>query len=123
VAKGAEGAIKLARILARGGHAGMLVDQKLNAGIAVPFFGRDAMTAPAAMQLGLRFRIPIVPLRTERLGGARFRITLLPPLEPPATGDRDADVRILMERMNALLETWIRERPEQWLWVHKRWPD
>ncbi|WP_448190604.1 lipid A biosynthesis lauroyl acyltransferase [Azospirillum sp. sgz301742] len=123
VPKGPDGAIKLARILTRGGHAGMLVDQKLNTGIAVPFFGRDAMTAPAAMQLGLRLRIPIVPLRTERLEGARFRITLLPPLEPPATGDRDADVRILMERMNALLEAWIRERPEQWLWVHKRWPD
>lgn len=123
VPKGAEGARQLIRILSRGGHAGILVDQKMNDGIAVPFFGRDAMTAPAAVQLGLRLGIPIVPLHTERLGGARFRITLLPPLEPPATGDRTADVRILMERMNALLEAWIRERPEQWLWVHKRWPD
>ncbi|HYH22431.1 MAG TPA: lipid A biosynthesis lauroyl acyltransferase [Azospirillum sp.] len=123
VPKGAEGARALIRILGSGGHVGMLIDQKMNDGIPVPFFGRDAMTAPAAAQLALRAGIPILPARIERLGGARFRVTVFPPLEPPATGDRNADSRVLMERMNALLEGWIRERPEQWLWMHRRWPD
>ncbi|MGQ9370380.1 lipid A biosynthesis lauroyl acyltransferase [Azospirillum sp. ST 5-10] len=121
--KGAEGARALVRLLAKGGHAGLLIDQKMNDGIAVPFFGRDAMTAPAAAQLALRFGIPLHPVRTERLGGARFRVTVLPTLDVPATGDRSADVREVMVRLNAQLEAWIRERPEQWLWLHRRWPD
>lgn len=123
IPKGAEGARTLLRVLTRGGHVGMLIDQKMNDGMPVPFFGRDAMTAPAAAQLALRLGIPLVPARAERLDGARFRITVLPPVEPPSTGDRNADVRILMERLNSLLEQWIRERPAEWLWLHRRWPD
>lgn len=123
IPKGAEGARVMLRVLTKGGHVGMLIDQKMNDGIPVSFFGRDAMTAPAAAQLALRLNIPLVPARTERLGGARFRITVLPPVEPPATGDRNADVRILMGRLNHLLEQWIRERPADWLWVHRRWPN
>ncbi len=123
IPKGSDGARTLIRVLTKGGHVGMLIDQKLNDGMPVPFFGRDAMTAPAAAQLALRLGIPLVPARTERLNGARFRVTVLPPVEPPNTGDRNADVRILMERLNALLEQWIRERPAEWLWLHRRWPD
>ena len=41
----------------------------------------------------------------------------------PNTGDRAADVAETMRRVNALFEDWIRERPEQWLWLHRRWPD
>ncbi|WP_448207622.1 LpxL/LpxP family acyltransferase [Azospirillum sp. sgz302134] len=123
IPKGAEGARKLIRLLGKGAHVGLLIDQKMNDGIPVPFFGRDAMTAPAAAQLALRFGIPLVPALGERLGGARFRITVLPPVEPPSTGDRNADVRVLMEHLNHLLEQWIRERPAEWLWLHRRWPN
>ena len=94
----------------------------MNDGIAVPFFGRDAMTAPALARLGLRFRCPIVPIRTERLDGARFRFTVLPPLEMADTGDQAADVLTTMTRVNATIESWVRARPEQWLWLHRRWP-
>ncbi len=121
--KGKEGARRLVEALRNGGHLGMLVDQKMNDGIAVPFFGRDAMTAPALAQLALRFDCPVVPARVERLGGARFRITLHPPMNLPASGDRHADVAETMRRVNAILESWIRERPGQWLWLHRRWPD
>ena len=101
----------------------MLVDQKMNDGIAVPFFGRAAMTAPALAQLGLRYRCPVVPVRLERLAGCRFRVTIHPPLSFPDTGDQAADVRTTMTAVNALLEGWIRAGPEQWLWLHRRWPD
>ncbi len=121
--KGAVGAKELIRALRKGEHLGMLVDQKLNDGIPVPFFGRDAMTAPAVAELALLFRCPVVPARVERLAGARFRLTIYPPLELPETGDRRADVAEAMRRINALFEDWIRARPEQWLWVHRRWPD
>ncbi len=123
IPKGPDGARRLIRVLAEGGHAGLLIDQKMNDGIPVPFFGRDAMTAPAAAQLALRFGLPLVPVRTERLGGARFRVTVAAPLETPSTGSRADDARAVMARLNSLLEAWIRERPAEWLWVHRRWPE
>lgn len=122
IPKGAEGARTILRVLGRGGHVGMLIDQKLNDGVAVPFFGHSAMTAPAAAMFALKFRLPLVPVRVERIGGARFRITVQPPIDLPAGPDPKADMHDLMERLNHRIEGWIRERPEQWLWVHRRWP-
>ena len=123
IPKGPRGARDGISVLARGGHIGMLVDQKMNDGIAVPFFGRPAMTAPALAQLALRFDCPVVPARIERLRGTRFRLTFYPPLEIPRTGDRSTDVRAIMTEVNRILEGWVRETPSQWLWPHRRWPD
>lgn len=121
--KGREGARAALELLRAGGHVGMLVDQKLNDGIAVPFLGREAMTAPAPAQLALKFRCPLVPVHVKRLGGARFRLIIEAPLELPDTGDRQADIRSLTRRINTVIEGWIRAHPEQWLWLHRRWPD
>ena len=121
--KGAEGARRAIEIMRNGGHLGMMVDQKMNDGIAVPFFGRDAMTAPALARIALKFHCPVVPAKVERTHGAHFSISVLPPLELPATGDRQADVKAGMTLVNRIIEGWIRESPEQWLWVHRRWPD
>jgi KDO2-lipid IV(A) lauroyltransferase len=123
IPKGREGARALFSLLRNGGHAAFLVDQKMNDGIAVPFFGRDAMTAPAIAQFGFRLGCVIVPFRTERLKGAHFRITVFPPMELIPTGDRAADEQAVMARINAMVEGWIRAAPEQWLWLHRRWPD
>jgi len=123
IAKGAIASRRAVAALRRGGHVSLLADQKLNEGIAVPFFGRPVMTAPALALLALRFDCAVLPVRVERLQGARFRLTLYPPLELPRTGNRDADVAALMAAVNATLERWIRERPEQWFWVHSRWPE
>ena len=123
IPKGAEGARKAIATMNAGGHLAMVVDQKMNDGIAVPFFGRQAMTAPALAQLALKFDCPVVPVRVERLGGCRFRMTFFPPMEIGSTGDRKADVVRIMTRVNALIEGWIRARPEQWLWLHRRWPE
>jgi len=122
VPKGAEGGRELVRQLRQGGSIALLVDQKQNDGIAVPFFSRDAMTAPAIARLGYRFGCPIIPVRFERLRGARFRCTVMRPIEMPETGDAARDVARTMTRVNAMLEEWIRARPEQWLWIHARWP-
>jgi len=123
VTKGAAAAREMLATLKAGGHVAMLVDQKMNDGIPVAFFGRPAMTAPALAQLALRFDCPIVPVRLERLDGARFRLTLLAPLARRDSGDAVADVDEIMHRVNALVEQWIRNRPAQWLWLHHRWPD
>ena len=123
IPKGAVAARRAVAALRRGAHVSLLADQKLNDGIAVPFFGRPAMTAPALALLALRFDCAVLPARVERLEGAHFRLTLYPPLDLPRTGNRDADVAALMRSVNATLEGWVRERPEQWFWVHSRWRD
>ena len=123
IQKGPEGARQALIVLKKGGHLGMLVDQKMNDGIPIPFFGRDAMTAPAQAVFATKFKCPLVPARVERIKGAHFRVTVLPPMEFPHTADGHDDNRLLLIRINALLEEWIRERPDQWLWVHKRWPE
>ncbi|HYC13965.1 MAG TPA: lauroyl acyltransferase [Stellaceae bacterium] len=122
VAKGSAGGRDLIRHLRRGGSIAVLVDQKQNDGIAVPFFGRDAMTAPAIARLGYGFHCPIIPVRVERLRGARFRCTVLPPIEMARTGSPESDVLTTMTRVNAVIEDWVRANPEQWLWIHRRWP-
>ena len=123
VPKGAEGARALLRLLARGGRVGLLVDQRMSDGIEAPLFGRPAMTSAAAAQLALRFGLPLLPAHCQRLDGAHFRIVVDAPLELAVTGDRRADVLAATVRLNALLEGWIRDRPEQWLWLHRRWRD
>jgi Kdo2-lipid IVA lauroyltransferase/acyltransferase len=123
IPKGAVAARRAIATLRSGAHLTMLADQKMNDGIPVPFFGRPAMTAPALAALALRFDCDVLPARVERLGGAHFRLTVSPPLPLPRTGDSHADAAALMAQVNAILETWIRDRPEQWFWVHQRWPD
>ena len=61
--------------------------------------------------------------KVERLEGTHFRLTIYPPLRIEKSGERERDVLALMTRVNAIIEGWIRERPEQWLWLHRRWPD
>ena len=121
--KGQKGARLAVAALKEGRPIGLLADQKMNDGIAVPFFGRPAMTAPALAELARKFRAPIFPIRTERLAGARFRITVMPPWNVADSGDRRSDVADGMRRVNAILEDWIRARPAQWLWLHRRWPE
>jgi KDO2-lipid IV(A) lauroyltransferase len=69
------------------------------------------------------FDCDVWPARVERLDGARFRLTVFPPLPVTRSGEPHADAAALMARVNLTLEAWIRDRPEQWLWVHRRWPD
>jgi KDO2-lipid IV(A) lauroyltransferase len=121
-AKGAQGARAALTHLQNGGSLGLLVDQKMNDGIAVPFFGRPAMTAPAIAQFALRFHAPILPVQIVRLGPARFRMICEPPLNIAFTGDKQTDTTAILLAVNATLERWIREKPESWLWLHRRWP-
>ena len=123
IPKGATAARRAFAALYRGEHLTMLADQKLNEGIPVPFFGRPAMTATALALLALRFQCDVLPARVERLGGTRFRLTVFPPLPLPKTGSHSADIAELTAAVTAVLELWIRDRPDEWLWVHRRWPD
>ena len=120
--KGSKGARAAVIHLARKGYLGMLVDQKMNDGIEARLFGLKAMTAPAAAALAVRFGCPIIPGRVQRIGPARFRMVCDTPLTPPASGNQQADVAALTQTINDHLERWIRERPHEWLWLHRRFP-
>jgi Kdo2-lipid IVA lauroyltransferase/acyltransferase len=100
----------------------ILVDQKLREGIAVPFFGRDAMTTPAPAALALKTGARIVVVANRRLPGARFHVSILAPLDFVPSGEEAHDVLALTAAITARIEEIVREDPGQWLWIHQRWP-
>ena len=110
-------------VLRRGEMLGILIDQKFNNGISSRLMGHDAMTAPGPAVLSMQFNCPVIPVRIERIHGTKFRISYYPALDAPRTNDKDEDVRVLTQRLNDVLEVWIGERPGQWLWLHRRWPE
>ena len=121
IPKGPKGIKLLLQSLRSGQHLGVLMDQKMNDGISVPFFGFNAMTAPAIAELALRFDCPIVPVHIERLEGAKFRIIFEEPLLVEISGDKNQDVYRLLLKVNEKIEEWVEANPEQWLWLHNRW--
>jgi KDO2-lipid IV(A) lauroyltransferase len=115
--KGKKSARELISVLKEGKSVGMLTDQKMNDGVPVPFFNRDAMTAPAMAELALRYNCLLIPVQVIRTHGAHFKVVVHPQIDI----NEKQPIEILTE-MNVLFEGWIRERPEQWLWMHHRWP-
>ena len=121
IPKGTTGAKLMIELLRNGEYVGILCDQKLREGIDVPFFGYPAKTAPAIATLALKYNIPIIPIRFIREKGAHYTCYCSKPLELPNTGNKTTDTYQIMLSINQILESWIRERPEQWLWIHHRW--
>lgn len=121
-AKGSTGAREALAHLKSGGFLGMMMDQKMNDGIPVEFFGRPAMTAPALAHLALRFGCPVLPVQVVRLGPARFRVICEAPLPLPQGDDRAENAHEITLAVNRTLERWIRAEPGSWLWPHRRWP-
>jgi KDO2-lipid IV(A) lauroyltransferase len=121
--KGLEGARSMMRAFARGESAALMNDQKFNGGVAAPFFGVIAHTAPGPSTFALKFGIPLVPMSVQRTHKARFRVVVHEPMRLEDTGDRDRDVAEGVRRINAFVEDRVRERPDEWFWVHKRWPN
>jgi Kdo2-lipid IVA lauroyltransferase/acyltransferase len=108
--------------LRNGDHIGILIDQKYNEGVAAPFFGHLAMTSPAFVSLSQNYDAYILPCHCERVNGVNFRVTLYPPIPSidPDTGEKRDELDVIKDA-HTLLEEWITEHPEQWLWLHRRW--
>src|ERR1700743_2532292 len=122
IAKGAQGTKRIFTLLRGGKSILLLADQKTNEGLPAPFFGRDAMTTPAPAALALKLGSIILPASNERLGGARFRMKVYPPIDFMPSGDHDRDIHQLTIKITEAIEQMVRERPSQWLWIHRRWP-
>ena len=121
IMKGRDGARRLTQVLRGGGHTMMLVDVRMNDGISVPFLGIDAMTPAAPAALALKYGALLVPVRVERTGPAHFRVTFEEPRPPVDSGNRSEDIAATMEWVNGRIGAWIAARPEQWMWLHRRW--
>lgn len=105
------------------GLLGILIDQKYNEGVEVNFFGAPAMTNPICVQLAQKYKCPLIPVRCERTRGCSFTLT---PYDPLPVFDETGEKRPVADVLNdahRLLEGWISERAEQWIWLHRRWRD
>jgi Kdo2-lipid IVA lauroyltransferase/acyltransferase len=112
---------KIARALEAGSHVAMLVDQHFTNGVDVTFFGRRCKANPLLARLARHFDGPIVGVRVVRLGGRQFRAELTEALEVARDEDGRINVNATMQAVTTVIEGWVREHPEQWLWLHRRW--
>jgi len=113
--------VRIAGMLQRGLHIGMLVDQHFGRGVDVTFFGRTAKANPLLARLVRRIDCPIHGVRVVRLPNGRFRVDLTERVEPARNASGEVDIQGTMQRVTSVIEGWVREHPEQWLWLHRRW--
>jgi KDO2-lipid IV(A) lauroyltransferase len=118
---GIGGVFAMRRVLEDGGRLGMLIDQHLTRGLPVDFFGRSAKANPILAKLARHFDCPVHGVRVIRLPDVRFRVELTPPLDLPRDDSGKIDVDKAIQVMTHLVEGWVREYPDQWLWMHRRW--
>jgi Kdo2-lipid IVA lauroyltransferase/acyltransferase len=118
---GRDAPLRLAEALQRGQHVAMLVDQYLTGGVEVTFFGRKTRANPMLARLLRQVECPIHGVRIIRLPGHRFRLELTEELKPVRDDEGRIDVPGTTQAVTSVVESWIREYPEQWLWLHRRW--
>lgn len=121
--KGTDGTRELLTALKAGRSVALMNDQKNNRGVAAPFFGHLCHTASGPTKFALMTDGRLQPLSVQRLKGARFRVVVHEPIVLERTGNREHDVQAGIRRINAFMEARIRERPEEWWWMHRRWAD
>lgn len=121
IATTADAPLRLAHALEDGVHVGMLVDQHFGRGVDVTFFGRKAKANPLLARLARQIDAPIHGVRIVRLPGYRFRAELSDEIIPPRDVSGKVDVQSTMQMITTVIEGWVREYPEQWLWLHRRW--
>ncbi len=118
---GLDAPVRIAEALERGLHVGMLVDQYYTRGVPVTFFGRRTRANPLIARLARHVDCPIHGTRVIRLPGHRLRVELTEAIAPVRDAAGDVDVQATMQAIMSIVEGWVREHPEQWLWLHRRW--
>ena len=113
--KSRQGMVGMVKALKQGEHLGMLIDQKYNEGIVAPFFGMNANTGTAFIELAQKYKCPLVPLRCVREENG-FLVEALPPIQTEGRLVND-----VLAEAHGILEGWITDHPDQWLWIHRRW--
>lgn len=117
----AQAPLEMAAALERGEHLGMLVDQHFTRGVDVTFFGQRCKANPSIARLARQFECPVVGVRVIRLPEHRFRIAAEGPFDLPRDAGGRIDVQQSTQVITSVIERWVRENPDQWLWFHRRW--
>jgi Kdo2-lipid IVA lauroyltransferase/acyltransferase len=117
----AKGARKIFRALQDGCVVGMLVDQHDGRGVEVKSFGRSCFVSSTIARLARRFDCPIHGARSIRLPDRRFAFELTDALDAPRGADGKIDIAATMQMITSTIEGWVREHPQQWVWLHRRW--
>jgi len=115
--------IRLSRALEENRHVAMLVDQYYVKGVEVTFFGRRCMANPLIAKLARQTECPIHGTRIIRLPDGCFCGEITDAIPPVRAADGKIDVQGTMQAITTVIEGWVREHPEQWLWLHRRWRD
>jgi KDO2-lipid IV(A) lauroyltransferase len=110
---------EIVRALRDGMLVGMLVDQRYTRGIEVRFFGQMCRVNPLPAQLADTGNWPIYVGRVTRLPDQRYQIEVVGPLELPRQSTGKIDIDATMQTIFGMIETWIRQEPKQWMWVHR----
>lgn len=121
IATGLDAPVKIADALKRGAHVGMLVDQYYVRGVEVTFFGQRTRANPLLARLAQHFDCPIHGVRIVRLPNNRFSAELTDEIVPVRDAQGRIDIAATTQIVTNVVEGWIREHPEQWLWLHRRW--
>jgi KDO2-lipid IV(A) lauroyltransferase len=118
---GRDAPLRLAEALKKGQHVAMLVDQYLTGGVEVTFFGRKTRANPMLARLLRQVECPVHGVRIIRLPGRHFRAELSEEVMPVRDANGQIDIQGTTQAVTSVVEGWIREHPEQWLWLHRRW--
>jgi KDO2-lipid IV(A) lauroyltransferase len=121
IAGGPDAPFRIARALEKGRHVALLVDQHYGNGVDVTFFGRPCKANPMLARLARHFDCPIHGTRAIRLPDHRFHVEMTEALDVPRNANGKVDVQGTMQLITSIIEGWVREHPEQWLWLHRRW--
>ncbi len=113
----------LIQTLKQNGSLGILIDQKYNEGIEVDFFGMPAMTNPVFVQLAQKYNSTLTPIKCERIKGCSFKLIIYPSIDLFDDKGNVRKTEDIIKETHIMLENWIKEKPEQWIWLHRRWKD
>lgn len=114
---------EILRTLGEGGAVGILLDQnvKANEGVFVDFFGRPACTNKGLALIALKTGAPVIPVFIRRVDGYQHEILIGDEVPLINTGDKEADILANTQAYTKAIESFIREYPDQWFWMHRRW--
>jgi KDO2-lipid IV(A) lauroyltransferase len=114
---------KVIQALSQNQVVGILFDQRgrRSKGIWADFFGRKVPTTPGLAVMALKSGAPVLPVFMIRNGFHKHRLLIKKPLQLIDTGDINGDILANTQLFNHTLESIIREYPDQWFWIHRRW--
>ena len=117
IKKGIGGIKELVKLNNDGFSTALMIDQRVSEGIKSNFFNRKAFTTTIPAQLIKKYKIPVVPIFIERFDNVKFKITVVKPIN----FDVNKSVEDITDHLNKILENFIKEKPDYWIWSHNRW--